>query len=478
MNKQFGKKKLIKDISANTLQTAITQVFSLVIFYITSKYLSKDDFGEFNWSMALGSTVIALASLGLDVVFVKRVALGENVVVISGIHFFHTVIVGIVLTALVAGINALFPAFQQAHYLFLMVFVYLSLINISNSFRLCLMGLETYRHLAILALIANLFKFGLILALYTMQYFTIKNVIYVFIASSTLELLLGYFFVSRKLSSRVKPLLKVIEYKYFILESLPQLGVIFFDSALARVDWIMLGIIGTAEATAEYAFAYRIYESSKLPLLVIAPILLTRFSKMFNLKEEIDEKSKADIQLFFRMELFVVMFIPMVLICVWSPLMDYFTNNKYGAVNELNYILLAGCVPLHCVINFLWSMGFAQGQLKAIMFITISVALLNLACNSVLIPLYGSLGASIAFLVSTIAQTLLYIKYMKQTQIRLNIKVCAIYFANTILSIMVAKFLTENVIVSSLIAVSLSVAFALLTRQISLGQIKKLLARS
>ena len=61
-----GKQKLVRDISANTVQTLITQVFGFVIFYITSKYLSKDEFGEFNWAIAIGSTIIATASLGLD----------------------------------------------------------------------------------------------------------------------------------------------------------------------------------------------------------------------------------------------------------------------------------------------------------------------------------------------------------------------------------------------------------------------------
>src|ERR1041385_5781520 len=103
MLQKFGKKKLVKDISANTLQTGITQVFSLFIFYFTSRYLAKVDFGELNWSMAVGSTVIALASLGLDVVFVKRLASGQDVMVISGIHFFHTVIAGVLLTACVFG---------------------------------------------------------------------------------------------------------------------------------------------------------------------------------------------------------------------------------------------------------------------------------------------------------------------------------------------------------------------------------------
>lgn len=474
MTKTFGKKKLIRDISANTLQTAITQAFALLIFYITSKYLSKNDFGEFNWSMAIGSTIVALASLGLDVVFVKRLASGQNALVVSGIHFFHTVMVGAILCTLVLILKLLFPSFSALHPLFLLVFINLSLINIANSFRLCLMGLESYRYLAILAGCVSVFKFVAIMVLYFCAYFTIANVVFAFIVSSGVELLLGYYFVSLAMSARVKPLLKVTEYKYFIMESLPQLGVVFFDSALARIDWILLGILSTQSITAEYSFAYRMYECSKLPLLVIAPILLTRFSKLFVDPDHIEAKSRQDIELFFKLELFVVTLVPVLLICVWTPLIDFITNNKYGSVNELNYMLLAGCVPLHCICNFLWSMGFAQGQLKAIMYITIVVAVLNFATNCALIPLYGSFGASLAFLVSTLIQTILYIKYMKQDHIRLNLKICGIAFMNAILAVTAAKLLTKNAIFAFAIGFSVSMILAFITNQLNINQLKRL----
>lgn len=472
MLKTFGKKKLVKDISANTLQTAITQAFSLLIFYFTSRYLEKEDFGEFNWSMAVGSTFIALASLGLDVVYVKRIASGQNAMVISSIHFFHTLSVGIVLTALVILIKFIFPSFAYQHPLFLLVFINLSLINIANSFRLALMGLEGYKYLAILAFITNVIKFSLILFLYFISYFTIYTVVISFIVSSVLEFILGYYFVNRSLSAKVKPVLIIKEYKYFIMESLPQLGVVFFDSALARIDWILLGVFSTASITGDYSFTYRMYESSKLPLLIIAPILLTRFSKLFTNPERIDEKSKNDIQHFFKLELFIVMLIPITLVCSWTPLMDFFTNDKYGKVNELNYLILAACVPLHCISNYLWSMGFAQGQLKSIMYITVSVAILNLILNLFLIPNYGGMGAAIAFLISTFIQTLLYALFMKQNHFKLEIGTSVLAFLNAIISVVLAKLISDNVIITTGIALFLAGLLALLTRQVQVKHIR------
>ena len=473
----LGKKKLIRDISANTLQTVITQVFGLMIFYITSKYLLKNDFGEFNWCMAVGSTIIAVSSLGLDLVFVKRIALGENVLTISGIHFFHTLIVGSVLSLAAFVVRQFVPAFTTAHPFFFFVFLNLALANIANSFKLCLNGLEAYKRLAIIALCINTFKFLSIIVLYVSGHFNILNVVFAYSLTSLFEFVLAYFMMSRSLSARVKPLLKVVEYKYFILESLPQLGVVLFDSALARIDWILLGIISTAAATAEYSFAYKIFELAKLPILIIAPVLLTRFSKLFGEDGIISEKHKKEIGFYFKLEMCVVMFIPVILVITWTPLIDYFTDNKYGAVNETNFWILAACVPLHGIINFLWTMGFVQGQLKTILFITITVSVLNIVANALLIPLYGATGSSFAFLACTVIQLLLYLKYINQVQVKLNFGNVLISLASAMIAIVIAKAAINNVIFAAMLAVFIHILLTFITKQISVGELRQTLLK-
>jgi O-antigen/teichoic acid export membrane protein len=475
MGEQFGKRKLIKDISANTLQIAIIQFFSLAVFYFTSRFLPKNDFGELNWSTAVAATIIALASLGLDVVLIKRVASGQNALVYSGVHFFHTIVVAIVLGFFTLLLRLFFPSFEIHHPLFFLVFVNLSLLNIGNSFKLSLTGLEAYKSLAKLAFISNTFKMLLILLLYVEGKFTIYSVVYIYLFTTAIEFILGYYFLKKKLSTQIKPVLNLYHYKNFIFESLPQLGVVFFDSALARLDWILLGIISTASITADYSFAYRMYESSKLPIFVIAPILLTRFSKLFVDPTQMNSSRKNDILIFFKLELFLVTIIPVVLICVWTPLIDYISDGKYGAVNALTYTILAACVPLQCITNFLWSLGFVQGQLKSIMFITIGTALLNLLINLILIPYAGSNGAAIAFLISTLVQTLLYARYMSQSEIKLDKKACVLALVNAIVAVVAAKILTNNVIFAGSIAVTVLTVLAVLTKQINYYQIKKII---
>lgn len=472
-----GKQKLVRDISANTLQTLITQVFGFVIFYITSKYLSKDEFGEFNWATAVGSTIIATASLGLDLVFVKRVASGENVMLISGIHFFHTVVVGIVVCMVAFVIKLFMPVFNGLHPVIFLIFINLALANIANSFKLCLNGLESYRQLALMALFANVIKVLMILFLFVLHRFTVFNVVLAYMFTSLAEFLIGYYLVNRNITSVVKPILNFGEYKYFILESLPQLGVVVFDSALARIDWILLGIISTSVATAEYSFVYKIFEYSKFPLMIVAPVLLTRFSKMFVDPASIDDRNRSEINMFFRLEMFVITLIPIILITLWTPLMDFLTDNKYGGVNEINYWILAPCVPLVCIVNFLWTLGFVQGQLKVIMFITIGVSSLNILCNAMLIPIYGQMGASISYLASTVMQLVLYLLFVRQVEMKLDYGKLVVAMLNMVIAVAIAKLSGTHFVISCIIAVAVHIALAFATRQVNFRQLREVIGK-
>lgn len=468
-------KKILTDISGSTVQVIATQFFGLLIFYFVSKYLSKQDFGEYNWSIALGFTILSIASLGLDLVYVKRIASGYDVVQTTGIHFFHSIVVSLLFLAIVFLSLKLFSDFKSNHPFFLIIFLNICLINIANSFKLGLNGLDSYNKLAFIAVFTNLLKIIFLIFLYVNNHFYISEIIYFFILSSVFEMILGYFFLSKLIKIKIKPLYRLKEYKGFIIESLPQLGVVIFDSALSRIDVILLGILTTSIVTAEYSFVYKVYELSKLPILIIGPILLTRFSKIFNKKEELSESKKNEISFLFKIELAIVMIIPIFLISIWSPVVDYFTNNKYGEINEVNYWILSACVPLVCIVNFLWTLGFVQGQLKKIMYITLVVSLINIFLNLILIHFYGGLGSAISFLISTLIQVLLYYKLINQTQIQLNLKSCLITFSIAIFSIIISKQLTSSFIILPILSISIYLFILLFTKQINILSLRNLI---
>lgn len=469
------KKKLFKDLSASTIQTSITQLAGLMIFYLMSRYISKDDFGAYGWATAVGITIISIGSLGLDLVLVKRIAAGQNARLMASIHFFHTLLMTIVLLPLLLLLQILFPTFINYHPIFTLVVLQLTLTNIANSFKFSLSGLESFKQLAIISVGFNFFKLFLTIGLLIGRLFSIKNIVIGFILSALVEIILSYTYICKHFNIKLKPAYNQSTYTGFIKEALPQLAIVIFDSALARFDWILLGIFSTSSITAEYSFAFRFFELMKMPLLILAPVLFTRFSKLIRQESPINEDKKASIQQFYNIELFISFLIPVFMICAWSHAIDFVTDNKYGAVNEITFSILALCVPLQFVINFYWTMGVVQDQLKSIMFIIISTSLLNIVGNLILIPQFGSQGAAIAYLISSIAQAFLYYRIVKQDKMKIHSKNLFLFGINAFVAIIVSRYCFINTYIVALMALIIYTLLALVSKQVRVNMLKKLL---
>ncbi len=457
----MNRKKLFKDLSANTIQTGTTQLAGLLIFYLMSRYIPKADFGEYSWATAVGSTIIAIGSLGLDFVLVKRIASGQDPRMLAGIHFLHTLLVGFLIVMGLLLIQNLWPDLLAFHPLLLLVIIQLILSNIANSIKFSLTGLEQFKSLAIISGIVNLAKLLVVLSMFLYQVLSVRNIMYGFICASFIEFIISLYFINKRLERNLSPILSKTTYIEFVRESLPQLGVVLFDSALARVDWILLGIFSTATITAEYSFAYKFFELSKLPLLILAPVLLTRFTKLFISKEEVSNEKQKSIQQFFNIEIFISFLIPIFMVCAWTELIDLITEGKYGAVNQTTYTILAICVPLHFVINFLWTTGFVQGQLKEIMYITISSSVVNLILNLILIPYYGSIGSAISFLLSCLLQLILYLLVIIQENIKVDFKTPVLLFLLAASTVFICQMTVKNNYLSAFVASFIYITFAI-----------------
>jgi O-antigen/teichoic acid export membrane protein len=66
-------------------------------------------------------------------------------------------------------------------------------------------------------------------------------------------------------------------------------------------------------------------------------------------------------------------------------------------------------------------MAFAQKQLKLTFYVTTAASILNLILNLVLIPRFGSLGAAVAYLTSTLAQLVLYKLFTDQKRLHVPV---------------------------------------------------------
>ncbi len=405
--------KFIKDISASSAQIITYQFLGLVIFIVTSRYLAKTVYGELNWSLAVLTFITSVLSLRLEQIVVRHVAAGQDPSKLLTLFTGHIVFFSIIFYALLLTGSILFPFFFKQHDLLLVVAVSQLLIFFSTPFKNVANGKEKFGYMAIMSSTAALVRAAWLLILIFFFQLSIQWVLTIFIISSLIELAVCWYLVTERMQIKFNTYIRFADYLLLLKESLPQVGVAILMAGIIRMDWILLGLFSTAGKTAEYSFAYRVYELSPFPLLIIAPVLLSRFTKYFaihSVQNVLEEKNRLG--LLVRVEMIVATLIPLILNIIWVPLMDSLTGNKYGAVNQVTFLILSFCIPFQYISNLLWSAHFAQHRLKLLLRITFTSFCIILVGDLIFIPIYDVKGAALVYLVTMIIE---YINYMRSS---------------------------------------------------------------
>ena len=406
------KEKLFKDIFAGSAQIFTNQAGSLIIFLITSAYLNKDIYGEFNWLIAIFTVVISLLSFGMEPVIVKKIAAGGDIKETAGLFILHTLISSLFFAVIILLLLIFVPSFFRFNSSFILLAISFLLTYLSSPFKQVANGKQWFHYLAIMSTISNIIKALSLLLLIAMGIFSFHSVLLVFVLSSGIELLLSAGLMIKKTGLALFAL-SWNRSKYYLLvkEALPQLGVTIFSASLARFDWIFLGIMTTKAATADYSFTYKVYELCTMPLYIIGLLLLPRFSRLFSQKNENNPEGKKDyVSALVRLEIIFASFIGLVANLAWIPVVDGITGNKYGMPNVNTIFVLSCSMPFLYVTNLLWTINFSQGYLKKILSIISITFLINVIGDVVLIPLWQGVGAAVAFLIAIVIQTIIYMR--------------------------------------------------------------------
>jgi O-antigen/teichoic acid export membrane protein len=402
-------KRIIHDISASSLQVIINQLAGLIVFFIASRTLNKTVFGELSWSLAVLMVIFAVLGGGIDQITVRKVAAGEDAVAYLKIYLFHVLMTGAGFLAILLLARIIFGSQNPSLNLLLFLGIGQFFIFLSIPFKQIANGRQQFNVLLLMSAGANILKVAGLLWLAWFERVTLNSLIFVYCLASAAELLVCIYAARRFLEISTAIRWDRIRYARLIKDALPQLGVVLCSAGIARFDWIFLGIICASPILADYSFAYKAFELSSLPLLVLAPLLLPRIVQWFN-----DERATTafpanrvtDLYLLARFEMILACCICLILNIVWSPLIDGVTNNRYGAVNASNIFYLSCSLPFLYCNNILWSVHFARGRMRFIFFVFLVTLIVTCAGDLILIPFFQGKGAAIAFLIAMIVQTL------------------------------------------------------------------------
>ena len=288
---------------------------------------------------------------------------------------------------------------------------YSAAIYFSTAFKQLATGLERFKSLFYMSVCSNILR-SIALAIFaSLHLLNIKIIIIIFIAGDLAELLFCLLITKYQLKFPVKYQWNKKNYIDLVKESLPQLGTSIFSTAIARMDWILLGLLSSNIILANYSFAYKVFEAASLPLVIIAPVLITRVSKIFHNGSGITNIQKNKLLILLRFEIIIACLIALILNVLWVPAIDFITDNKYGAVNKYIILILSACLPVLYFNNFLWTISFALGNLKKIFYISLICFIINLIATVVLIPFINGEGAAAAYLFTLFIQAILFFRY-------------------------------------------------------------------
>lgn len=395
------KSKLIKHLSANTLQVLGNQCLGVFIFLLISRELDKPSFGGLSWALAVLTLATTLLSLRLEQIVARNVAAGDDPSGMLTLFAAHNFFTGLIFFGVLSFVCYCWPGLNRQHYLLWMLSISQVLTFWALPFRQLLTGRSAFGWLAMLASISNLVR-ATGLYIYTVySELTLHTVIALFTISSFCELALGVWIVCGRLKIRLGMSDAFKAYIALLRSSLPQMGVVFLNAGIARIDWILLGFLSTPAHTAEYTFAYRAFEFAPLPLLVLAPFLLNRFARG-------DDPDESFLRALVRVEMVLATLPVLWLVIMWAPVVDVFTNNKYGEVNAGTFLILACCIPFQYLINLYWSHAFARNRLVHILSVTAVTGAVVLTGDVLLIPAYAGQGAALVYLAAMVVQYALY----------------------------------------------------------------------
>lgn len=398
---------MLRHLSASTIQVFLNQILGLFIFYLTSTFLSKNSFGEMNWTVATLTTILTILSFGMDQVVVKKIASGYPASTIGGLQLVHTIFSGILFIAILFTGFFLSPAFFSAHPYLTGFGLSILITYLSSSYKQMANGLQKFHLLAVMSVSANIARCLLLLIAAFFYSLSIETVIIVYIISSFVELLVCSYLSSTRINTPLWPSWNFSKYLSLAKESLPQLGVVLFNSVIARFDWILIGLMATSLVTAEYTFAYKLFELMTVPLLILSPIMLPWFTKLIHASSD-DAVNKENLGLLFKLEMIAATIIPLIANILWIPVLDHFTNGKYGTSNADVFLILSFCLPFVYINNYYWTISFARGHMKIITGIIIITFSINIAADLLLIGHWGGTGAAVAYIMAIIIQTILY----------------------------------------------------------------------
>ena len=422
-------KLLLSDITASAVDRISLLLLGAVYFIFIGAWMPKDELGIYAFCVATAQVAAQLLTLGNTPIIVRRIAgQAAPVLHIAGSALLQRIILPFVAAVVLCAMELFLPITVKHSELLWFAFATCSLAQLNLVSRQVLIAEQRFWWATVVGQVGIIAKviIGVGLAISGQGAF---GLLVALLLGNIFEGFFAFFAVRRVLKNWILPHLYLPEFWQFLKEGLPLMGAMLFSQALARADWIIMGLVRSDAETGEYAFAYRLFEMSWMPHAILGTLLLPKLSAAINTKQILPAQ-KLRLTSMQRLMICISIFLPLVMVISWTNVIDALTAGKYGQVNERVILILCLSVPFAAGTGMLWNLALAMRKSTMVMVIASLASASNILMNIYLIPRYGAIGAAFATSIVMILQYFAYLwtmqHYLQINEVLLTLSLCLI----------------------------------------------------
>jgi PST family polysaccharide transporter len=386
--------KIRRDLLLASTSHFIYKVIGYLILTILTRYLAKDDMGEFFFAASLATFFALITEMGTSRYLVREVAQKPE----NALKNFSEVIslrlpLFILYIFILNSFTLIFkPDIAQ---LVLLTSIYVLLEQFYESFGSFFLGLKRVKYNFIAGVSTRILLVGLIVVVIKLNG-SLTTIVTCYILANALLIGISFLIVWNKIGIprffwNTNSIRKILTgaFPFFLLTIL---SLIHF-----KIDSVMLGFMKSYSLVATYEAAYKLLESSAFLIHPVGMIFFPIFSEM------VFHQRWQEIEKIFRRMLLLAgtagSIIALIVIIFAGLIIPFVFGPKYE-----DSILVLQILFVYVPIRFIGSVSIILANSihleKKIVTITLISVIINIGLNIIVIPYYGAIGAAFATLVS------------------------------------------------------------------------------
>ncbi|MBI2278877.1 MAG: flippase [Candidatus Brennerbacteria bacterium] len=396
----FQNRSVRQTVVKNTIWLSVSQmggrlIRASIIIY-AARVLGASEYGVFSYVLGLAGFFTIFADVGITSILTREIAKRPE----EGTRYFATIfwmkIVLLILTAL--AVIFLAPHFSKIDAAVpLIPFVAILAIadglrEFSNAFFRAKEKMELEALVTAVTNVAITAAGFVILSYYT----TAGALTASYVVSAAVGALAGMFILRREFASIVRSFSPELV-RPVLRAAVPIALIALFGALSLNVDLIMLGWWRTASEVGFYSAAQKIVQVLYTVPAIIASSIFPALSRLIGQREEEKEKILVERSL----GILFLLAMPIVVggVVLASPIIALLYGDGYTPSTIVFQALLVTTLFIFPG-TFFGNLVFAHNEHKKLAPAVLGVSLINVALNTLLIPLYGIVGAAVATIVT------------------------------------------------------------------------------